>query len=388
MADGVEVRGRKLRVYFRYNGKLCREVLPLEPTEDNQAYARHMVAQIRHEIRAGTFSYARYFPDSSALEERRLAYFLDAWLSIKKQRVAYSTYRGYAGMVERYIRPKWGDHLVEQIDRLSVERWISEELARLSSKTIRDVVHTLGQIFDLYRTRHPGAPDPTEGVDIPQADDGNPDPFTRREIDAILGTAPAQGRHQELNLVQFMVWAGPRVSEAMALCWEDVDLERGIVRFQRARVRGRFKVTKTRRSRREHELLRPALEALRAQEKMTRDAKPQDVEVVQRDNRTVRHERLQFVFHNSRTGLPHYDDHRIRSRFFVTHLRRAGVRYRGPGQCRHTYISQMLTAGMPLEWISKQVGTSPEMIRKRYGRWIEEDAGEMTALAERQLGLR
>lgn len=62
--------------------------------------------------------------------------------------------------------------------------------------------------------------------------------------------------------------------------------------------------------------------------------------------------------------------------------------YRGPGQCRHTYISQMLTAGMPVEWISKQTGTSPEMIRRRYGKWIDDDAADMVGLAEKKLGLR
>lgn len=36
-----------------------------------------------------------------------------------------------------------------------------------------------------------------------------------------------------------MIWAGPRVSEAISLAWEDVaDLGKGIVRFQRSQVRG------------------------------------------------------------------------------------------------------------------------------------------------------
>jgi integrase len=64
------------------------------------------------------------------------------------------------------------------------------------------------------------------------------------------------------------------------------------------------------------------------------------------------------------------------------------VRYRPPKQCRHTFISQMLTAGVPIDWIVHQVGhTSPEMIRRRYGKWINEDRQDMVRLAEKLLGL-
>lgn len=55
-------------------------------------------------------------------------------------------------------------------------------------------------------------------------------------------------RQQEINLSQYMIWSGPRVSEAIALAWEDVDLAAGSVEIRRARVAGQYKVTKTRRS--------------------------------------------------------------------------------------------------------------------------------------------
>ena len=59
MAKGVEIRGKRLRIFFRWQGQLCRETLDLAPTEENRAYAERMVAQIRYEIQAGTFDYAR-----------------------------------------------------------------------------------------------------------------------------------------------------------------------------------------------------------------------------------------------------------------------------------------------------------------------------------------
>ncbi|MBD3610480.1 MAG: DUF3596 domain-containing protein [Gammaproteobacteria bacterium] len=388
MANGVEVRGKKIRVYFRYKGELIRETLDLDDTPDNRAYAERMVAQIRHEIKAGTYDHARQFPESKNLQDSRLDYWLDTLLDIKERRVSDSTFRGYKNKIDSHIKPHLGDKVVNQVDRVDVETWISKDLDKLASKTIKDVVALLRMTYAFYRTRYPGVPDPTAGIKIELPDDDDPDPFTKDEIKKIVATEPRNNRWQELNLIQFMTWSGPRVSEAIAIAWEDViDLDKGLIKFQRARVRGQFKATKTKRSMRVHELIAPAREALQRQWDLTGHLDPFTVEIKARDNRTIKKEKLHFIFMNTHTGEPHYDDFRLRDRFFKYHLEKVGVRYRGPGQCRHTYISQMLTANMPIEWISKQTGTSVEMIRRRYGKWIDEDAKDMVATAESRLGL-
>ena len=64
MADGVEVRGNRVRVYFRYQGEVCREPVKGEATPANIANAHRLVGTINHEIQQGTFNYARHFPNS------------------------------------------------------------------------------------------------------------------------------------------------------------------------------------------------------------------------------------------------------------------------------------------------------------------------------------
>lgn len=387
MPKGVEERGQTLRVYFSYDNERCREPLDIKATPDNIAYAARLVQQIEHEIKNGTFDYSRYFPNSSRLVKNTLGHYLDLWLEIKRQRVADSTYRGYANIVENHIRPQYGAHNADQIDRVDVETWISG-MELLASKTLKEIIAVMRQVYALYRTRYPAAVDPTRGVDIKLPDDEDPDPFTLNEIEAIITTDPRNDRIQELNMTQFMIWSGPRISEVIALAWEDISLTEKTVHFRRARVRGLYKATKTKRSTRVHELVDTAWQALRKQHELTAHLQPIEIEVKQRDNRTIKVERIRPVFRNSNTGKAHENDFQIRDRFFRAHLHRAGVRYRPPGQCRHTYISQMLTAGLPVEWISKQTGTSPEMIRRRYGKWIDDDAQDMIALAEKRLGLR
>jgi integrase len=387
MPNGVELHGKRLRIYFRLDGELCRETLDLEPTPTNIAHAERMAALINHEIRAASFDCARWFPNSARLQENTLGAWLDTWLEIKARQVANSTMIGYSGVIERYIRPRWGAAQPNRIDTVDIERWISEDLDRLHSKTIKETIAVLHQVYDLYRSRNPGANDPTTGVKVRLPDREPPDPFTREEIAKILETPT--DRAQELNLVRFMIWSGPRVSEAIALAWEDViDLEAGLIRFRRAKVRGKYRVTKTRRSDRVVELLKPARQALLAQHAITANLSPEEMLVVQRDNRTSKEEVLRPVFRNSHTGRSHYDDFRLRDRFFRAHLKAAGVRYRGPGQCRHTFASQMLTADIPTSWILEQMGhTSEKMFRERYGAWIREDAQDARTAIVRQLGL-
>lgn len=389
MADGVEVRGRSIRVYFRYEGKLCKEPFAGEPTPGNLERAERQAAIIRHEIQAGTFNYARWFPDSARVKEANFGHWIDLWLDIKRNELAPSAISSHESKIRCHIRRQWADRQAEDITFVEMQRWVQKKLMpKLHNKTVREIVAIVRQIYQLYRTTNQVAFDPTEGIVIRMPDDEDPDPFERKEIDAILGT-PSPGREQELALIRFMIWTGPRVSEAIALAWEDVDLERGEVIFRRARVRSAYKVTKTKRSTRKLKLLKPALEALREQAERTKDLPAVEIEVTDRDNRTIRKQTVRFVFHNSHTDQAYSTADNMRNGWWNAHLRAAGVRHRGPNNCRHTFASQMLTSGVvPLDWIAEQMGhTSTAMIHKHYGTWINEDAADMTSLIERQLKL-
>ncbi|WP_458379180.1 Arm DNA-binding domain-containing protein [Pseudomonas chlororaphis] len=388
MSSGVEPRGNSLRIYFRYNGEKCREPFPGGNTPANLAQARRLAEIIDYEIQAGTFDYARHFPNSSRLTENTFGHYLDLWLKIKINNVAATTYRGYMNKAEVHIRPRWGKVQIDGIDHLDLQDWVQGTLSKtLKNKTIRDIISNVRQIFRLYRTRKKVAHDPTEGLIVRLPDPEVPDPFTRAEIKQILETPT--DRTQELLMVQFMIWAGPRVSETIALAWEDVDLKSGTVTFRRSKVRGAYRVTKTRRSTRKVRLLGPAWDALRILNAINKTKKAETVDIVERDNKTVRKHSLHFVFLNTNTGEPHVSDFSVRDRFFKAHLKAADVRYRGPGQCRHTYASQLLTTGVAsIDWIAEQMGhTNGNMIRQHYGTWINEDGPDVIGMLEHALSL-
>jgi integrase len=384
MAKGVEPRYGKLRLYFTFDGKLRRELTDLDDTPENIAYAQRMVENIKHEIKAGSFDYSRYFPNSKELAENSIGHYARLWLDLKKSQVAASTFYGYSTCVDRIVN-KFDARHAEAVDYIEIERWITEDMGHLASKTIKETIAVLRQIYALYQTRNRKAWDPTTGVRVRLPDQDDPDPFNRAEIEAML-KFPTH-RVQDINLIEFMLWSGPRVSEAIALAWEDVDLKAGVVKYRRAAVRKAYKSTKTRRSNRKTELLKPALEALVRQWAITGNMPPIEIEVLERDNRTIRREKIHPVFRQAKSDLPYTSDFVLRDRFFMDHLRKAGIRPRGPGNCRHTFISQCLTAGLPVKWIADQVGhTTPSMIYRRYGKWITADADDVRKLAESRLG--
>lgn len=380
--EGVEIRGNSIRVNFRLNGKQHREPIG-KNTPQNLAKAQHLAQIIRLEIQAGTFDYARHFPNSNNVQNNSFGHYAQLLLDIKKNQLAFSSYYGFESKMRCHIMPKWSRHQIQNINYLHIQSWIQNDLTQLSSKTIKDTVHIISQVFNLYSTQTHQPYNPTTSIKVRLPDDEDPDPFTLAEIKAILET-PTK-RNQELNMMQFMLWDGPRLSEAMALCWEDVvNLEEGIIRYRRAVVRTKYKVTKTRRSTRTHRLLKPAREALQKQWPITSQLPPTTITITDRDNRTQRTQNLRLVFMNSNTGRPHYSDGAVRDRFWSNHLKNAGVRYRGPNTCRHTFISQMLSSGtVPLQWIAAHVGhTTTHMIQRIYGKWIQQDGLDVHNLLE------
>ncbi len=112
-----------------------------------------------------------------------------------------------------------------------------------------------------------------------------PAPFTKAEIDRILVTQTR--RPQELLMMKFSFWTGVRVSELISIGWDDIDLDRGIVRIKRANVKGYYKVPKTRGFGREVELLQPAIDAINEQKANSYLIPAIEIRVTQEDNRTV-----------------------------------------------------------------------------------------------------
>jgi len=345
----------------------------LAPTQRNMRWAENLLGQIRAEIARGTFDYAKHFPDSKRARKvvdkpatlDDMATVLTRWLALKKPELEHSTYTGYQRMVDNILVPRIGKTRLRDFDRIAVKALVATFPETTSAKRINNVLGPLRGALDEAVHDELIQSNPLTGfrvkrrATVEEADEI--DPFTPAEVQAILKACDLD---QIRNYVQFAVASGLRTSELIALCWSDVDLKGATVKIRRAWVMGKMKVPKTKSGRRTVELVKPALEALKAQRALTGLAG-------------------EFVFHDPRTGARWGSDQSIRAGEWRRALVKAGVRYRYPYQMRHTFASQALSAGENVMWVAKQMGHRDWTITaKKYARWIPSivpDAGDKVA---------
>lgn len=351
-----------------YRGVRCRERITLKPTASNLKKAEQHKAAIEHAISIGTFDYAVTFPGSGraakfAPEASRetVAGFLTRWLDGKKRHISSSTFEGYRKIVSLRLVPTLGERMVVDLKRKDVRDWLNT--LEVSNKTLSNIQSCLRSALNDAAEEELIDLNPLAGwtysrKEAPLKQD-DVDPFSPEEQQAILGALSGQAR----NMMQFALWTGLRTSELVALNWGDIDWLREEVMVSRAMTqasKGEAEVTKTTAGRRSVKLLKPAMEALKAQKAHTFLA---DAE----------------VFQNPRTVERWAGDGPIRKTMWVPAMKKAGVRYRRPYQTRHTYASMMLSSGEHPMWVAKQMGhTDWTMIARVYGRWMpaaDEGAG-------------
>ncbi len=367
--SGVRPRGKGIEIDFRYRGMRCRELIKLPPTKANLKYAANLRAALLTEIARGTFQYQEHFPDSSRCAlfggvrhtRQTVAQALDSWLTGAKATVEDSTWNEYRKVINRHLTPGLGHIPIRDLTTATVKAWVAT--LPQSGKTINNILTPLRQTTadafgDSMLER-----DPMIRVPSMKFRTREPDPFTPDEIRRILTRLSGQA----LAFYQFAIWTGLRPSEQIALRWEDVDLELGVVRVRRARVRRQEKDTKTIAGERTVRLLAPALEALTAQKEITYLSGKE-------------------VFLNPRTGRPWVSEKALREVDWKHALRAAKVAYRTPYQCRHTYASMMLAAGENPMWVARQMGHGTvQVMYKNYARWMPEAAPDAGRKADQMV---
>lgn len=396
---GVEINGSRLRIVFMLYGERCREPLPgiSTITKASIAYADNKRRSILAEIKEGRFDYATHFPDSAkgailsgtggANTKRTVAEGVAVWLEVVKAKKAGSTSRNYAYKAKHVM--EWaGPRRIADIGKSDIELFQARLLrSGLAPKTVNDIFTIVRGVWaDAYGDGviRSNPLDRIKNIERDH-DDDSADPFTREEIEKIARVQVKASRQQDINMILFDCWAGLSLSELIALAWEDIDLEAGTALIRRARVVGDYKVPKEKARHRVVELIAPALERLRDHAQYTAHLPAQTVKVIQRDNVTIKSECIRFVFRNGQGGHPWHTS--SVGRWLQTHLAKAGVRNRGPNQCRHTFASQALSSYVPIEWVARQLGhTDTTMVKKHYGRWIPSDTKSMAGMVSRMMG--
>jgi integrase len=299
--------------------------------------------------------------------------YLDVWLkgSVYSS-VRRSTYDRDSNLVNNHIKPILGGLKLKKLNSAHVQSFYRDRLdAGLSASTVLKMHDILRRGLAQATKWHlvpknvadvvkPPRPVPKEMVAL-SADE------TRRLLEAAGGD-----RLEALYVLA--VHTGMRQGELLALRWQDVDLENGVVTVRRTLTRNGGKVVfgepKTNKSRRSICLTPQAVDALRAH----LDRQLQDMEIL-----GDRYQDQGLVF-TTDTGAP-INPSNLRQRSFAQLLKRAGLPHMRFHDLRHTCATLLLSRGVHPKFVQELLGHATIAITLDTYSHVMPSMGDATARA-------
>ena len=330
-------RGWLLIGHIPLRGGHVSEYLGLRDTRDNRREANHIRRQLEDALRAGKLEaeFALRFPESKQLarlglrsSEPTLGEFALAWLGEKVKLTASSRY-DYESLLNVHLLPHpLAGMQLGAIHDGDVSRFVgtlrqkqTRSQTVLSERRINMVIARLRSIFATAYRRKLIANDPMPHVENLREKKHDADPFDLDEAKRIIGAAEGWER----GFVTILLYTGMRPGEALALGWEMIDWDHGLILVRRTVSRRYgFGLPKTGGSERDVEMIAPVREAL--QEQRARSQLKGDL-VFPSDAGTA------------------IDLANFRARNWPRILRRAKVRPRTAYHCRHTFARLAIEHG-------------------------------------------
>ena len=250
---------------------------------------------------------------------------------------------GYECQLRCHLLPAFGERPLNAISPEEIEAFIANQRERGQAvNSVLRQIGLLGAIFNYEIKRGRCERNPLRMIDMPRQ--VQPDEIhylTVQELERLIEVVPLCRTLGRLQRVLYLTAAmtGLRRGELLALRWQDVDFNVGVVRVRRSYGRGEFGTPKSRRSNRA-------------------------VPLAERVRRELERHRLQSVF-----TAPHdlvfahplsgrvLDPSRIRKEFQADRAA-AGLRPLRFHDLRHTFGTRMAAAGAPLRALQEWLGHS------------------------------
>jgi integrase len=258
-------------------------------------------------------------------------------------------------LANTHVIPGLGARKLRDLSADDVDQWLMEMAKSLTTRTLREIMSVLKRSITRAQARDKVKRNVALLCEIPEGGPGRPSKsLTLRQAEALLAAAEASDMHA---YVVVSLLTGARTEELRALTWSHVDLDGNtggtgipplppsIMVWRSVRVGGD---TKTKRSRRTLALPQRCVDALRDHQ-ARQNALRARVGSRWRDN--------DLVF-PSRVGTL-WDASHVRREFRKV-ADQAGLDPAAwtPRELRHSFVSLMSDAGVPVEQIARLVGHS------------------------------
>lgn len=142
-----------------------------------------------------------------------------------------SALRGYDQALRDYIVPALGGTRLTDLRRRDVQHLVDDLVGRgMSASTVRNALMPLRALCRRALVRGDLLHNPTHGLELPAQRGRRDRVASPTEAAALIAQLPYDDR----ALWATAMYAGLRLGELQALCWEDVDLKRGVIRVRRS----------------------------------------------------------------------------------------------------------------------------------------------------------
>ena len=273
-----------------------------------------------------------------------------------------SAVRSYEGALRLRVLPELGGARLSDIRRVDVQDLADRLLAQgLDPSTIRNTLMPLRAIYRRAMSRSEVAVNPTAGLELPAVRGRRDRIASPTEATELIAALPERDR----PLWATAMYAGLRRGELAALRWDDLDLAAGVIRVERSwDVRVGVVEPKSRAGRR----VVPIAAVLREH-------------LIAHKLRSGHSEGLVF----GRTPTVAFDPPTVSGRA-STAWKRAELPPITLHECRHTFASLMIAAGVNAKALSTYMGhASVTITLDRYGHLMPGNEDEAAALLDTYL---
>ena len=284
---------------------------------------------------------------------RAKTYTVGSWLEVwmenyAKIKLRPSTFKTSQGFLKNHIKPQIGGIPLADLTSLDLQRFYKHLLdggrvdrveakkkpKGLAPKTVRNIHQMIGSAYNLAMEQKLVSKNPTQGCALPKVEHKEMKTLTADQLSAFFQEARDSGVYE---LYYLDLATGLRRGELLGLKWTDVDLDRGVLKIQRAISRQNGKVVeaplKTKNAYRTLPLSADAIDVLMQQRRKTGNS--------------------EWVF-PSPIGGPMSPDSVLHMLQRV--LKRAGLPRIRFHDLRHTFATMALQNGVDVKTVSSMLG--------------------------------
>lgn len=386
MPTGVEFAGQAIRIRFTWNGERRCETLAHPQTPKGIKAAADLRDNVISLAKHGVLDekrYAELFPNSSysALATGlTFAQYAQTW--INSLEIVPGTRRNYKGTINIYWMPELATVPMTAITPMLLRRVIGK--TQWDSPTIkRTAISRVSALFKAAVRDEVIERNPATAIQLPGRIKKQIEPFTVAEADAVIEWMYTNFTTRATQIYaayfEFAFYCGMRSGELKALRWDEIDLEKRVAHVCRIVVDGKVEErTKTK-------YARTVMLNSRAMHALVESRRIADARLTQRNRKRQQSPYVfppsgasEYILSASTTGA-----------HFEKVLKALEIKPRSQYNCRHTYATMCLMAGMNPAFIAGQLGHSVQVLLSTYARWLSSttDWSEVGKL-ESQIGTK